>query len=223
MKKILIISLLLFTLCGCNAKADNRESEVKQSEIKQSEIKQSNSIPLAATGKYLFNADKMETVEISGDDLLKRRKVEMSIKDTWKKEKKWEDITLEIKRDKYGLSTSMNFFSDSSGADFLSGLGETLDEWSAGPKKGFYYQLAVYDFNRDGKKEIIVAGGNKQDILELSVFRFNPKQTGGRNNPKSLAYHVIKGGYKSYVNEKKDICVIDNSGNNVAVYPYKDN
>ena len=219
MKKILIISLLLFTLCGCNAKADNRESEVKQSEIKQS-----NSIPLAATGKYLFNADKMETVEISGDALLKRRKVEMSIKDTWKKEKKWEDITLEIKRDKYGLSISMNFFSDSSGADFLSGLGETLDEWSAGPKKGFYYQLAVYDFNRDGNKEIIAAGGNKKDILELSVFQFNPKQSSNSDNPKSLAYHVIKGGYKSYVNEKNDICVMDDSGNNVlTVYPYKEN
>ena len=212
MKKILIISLLLFTLCGCNTKVDNRESEIKKS----------NNIPLAATGKYLFNADKMETVEISGDDLLKRRKVEMSIEDTWKKEKKWEDITLEIKRDKYGVSISMNFFSDSSGADFIDGLGETL-EWG-GAKAGFYYQLAVYDFNHDGNKEIIAAGGNKKDILELSVFQFNPKQSSNSDNPKSLAYHVIKGGYKSYVNEKNDICVMDDSGNNVlTVYPYKEN
>ena len=212
MKKILIISLLLFTLCGCNTKVDNRESEIKKS----------NNVPLAATGKYLFNADKMETAEISGDDLLNRKKVEMSIEDTWKKEKKWKDVTLEIKREKYGVSIAMDFFCDSSGADFYDGLGETLDEWS-GAKKGFYYQLAVYDFNNDGNKEIIAAGGNKKDILELSVFQFNPERPGGRNNPKSLAHHVIKGGYKSYVNEKNDICVMDDSGNNVAVYPYKEN
>lgn len=51
---------------GCNTKMDNRESEIKQS----------NNVPLAATRKYFFYVDKMETVEISVDDLLNRKKVE---------------------------------------------------------------------------------------------------------------------------------------------------
>ena len=140
MKKILIISLLLFTLCGCNTKVDNRESEIKKS----------NNVPLAATGKYLFNADKMETAEISGDDLLNRKKVEMSIENPWEKR---ENMELIIERLKNGFGISLKFFSGSIGSDFVSGLDETL-EWG-GAKAGFYYQLAVYDFNNDGNKEII--------------------------------------------------------------------
>ena len=173
--------------------------------------------PREATGKYLFNADKMETVEISGKDLLIRKKVETSTETA-----AGENITLAIERDKYGVGISMIFFFESSGADLVSSLDKSLDEWG-GAKEDFYYQIAVYDFDLDGKKEILVAGGNKQDILELCVYQFTPNMNGDRNNPKLLTYHVINGGYKSYVDEKNDICVIDNSGNNVAVYPYKEN
>ena len=179
-----------------------------------SEIKKSNNVPLVTTGKYLFNADKMETVEISGKDLLKRKKVEMSTETL-----AGENITLVIKRDNYGVGISMLFFFDSSGADLVSSLGKSLDEWG-GAKEDFYYQIAAYDFNLDGRKEIIVAGGNKQDILELCVYQFDPNLDYDRNNPKLLT--TIIGSYKSYVNEQNDICVID-SGNNVSVYSYKGN
>ena len=91
-------------------------------------------------GDYLFNADKMETVEISGEDIYRKKKAELST----------EIIT--------------------------------------------------------GKKEIIMAGGNKKDILELRVYQLNPDLDIFKNEPEKML--EINDGYKSYVNEKDEICVI---------------
>ena len=63
-EKIIIGGLLLLALCSCSLKKDNGEDEIKKS----------NNVSLATTGKYLFNADKMETVEISGEDILRKKK-----------------------------------------------------------------------------------------------------------------------------------------------------
>ena len=37
-------------------------------------------------------------------------------------------------------------------------------------KVSFFYQMAACDINGDGEKEIIIAGGNKKDVLELRVL-----------------------------------------------------
>ena len=54
--------------------------------------------------------------------------------------------------------------------------------------------------------------------LELYVFRLNPDLDFEKNEPHLLA--EINGGYKSYVNEKDEICVID-SNKDISVYSYK--
>jgi hypothetical protein len=158
-------------------------------------------------GDYLFNGNKIDTIEISGRDLLKRKNVELSIEMVSGKKAEFY-----IKRDDVGHAISMIFSSGNLGVDLVYNLEKSVDEW-CGAKDNFYYQMASYDFNDDGEKEIIIAGGNKKDILELYVFQFNPELECGTNNPKLLT--TINGGCKSYVNDKNDICVI-NSNDNIS-------
>lgn len=163
-------------------------------------------------GDYLFNADKMETVEISGKDLLRKKKVELSteiINGT--------KIDLAIKLDDYNFGFSLIIYSENGGIDMSSNLEKSVKKGCT-PKEEFYYQMASYDFDHDGKKEIIIAGGNKKDTLELCVFQLDFDLDFDKNEPKKI--FEINDGYKSYVNEKDEICVIDYK-DNISVYSHK--
>lgn len=163
-------------------------------------------------GDYLFNADKMETIEISGKDLLQKKKVELSTEIITGKK-----IDLAIKLDDYNFGFSLIIYSENVGIDMSSNLEKSVKKGCA-PKEGFYYQMASYDFDHDGKKEIIVAGGNKKDTLELCVFQLDLDLDFEKNKPK--LFFEINDGYKTYVNEKDEFCVIDYN-DNISVYSYK--
>lgn len=208
-EKIIIGGLLLLALCSCSLKKDNGEDEIKKS----------NNVSLATTGKYLFNADKMETVEISGEDILRKKKAELSTEIIT-----GEKVDFVIEDDFYHFGMSMLIRLGNVGMDMSWNLGKSVDGGVV-PKEGFYYQMATYDFDHDGKKEIIIAGGNKKDILELRVFQLDTDSIDlvkKGEPPKSLDQSILRvdGGSKSYVNEKDEICVIDDK-NNISVYPYK--
>lgn len=162
-------------------------------------------------GDYLFNADKMEAVEISGKDLLQKKKVEMSTEIITGTK-----IDLAIKLDDYNFGFSLIIYSENGGIDMSSNLGESV-KGGCTPKEDFCYQMASYDFDHDGKKEIIIAGGNKKDTLELCVFQLDFDLDFDKNEPKKI--FEINDGYKAYVNEKDEICVIDYKGS-TSVYSY---
>lgn len=204
MKKIVLINLcvcLLFTLCSCDRQIPKDRNSTPQ--IIDKELK---------VGKYLFNADKMETIEISGKDLLQKKKVELSTEIITGKK-----IDLAIKLDDYNFGFSLIIYSENVGIDMSSNLEKSVKKGCA-PKEDFYYQMASYDFDHDGKKEIIVAGGNKKDTLELCVFQLDLDLDFEKNEPK--LFFEINDGYKTYVNEKDEICVIDYN-DNISVYSYK--
>lgn len=163
-------------------------------------------------GDYLFNADKMETIEISGKDLLQKKKVELSTEIITGKK-----IDLAIKLDDNNFGFSLIIYSENVGIDMSSNLEKAVKKGCA-PKEDFYYQMASYDFDHDGKKEIIVAGGNKKDTLELCVFQLDLDLDFEKNKPK--LFFEINDGYKTYVNEKDEFCVIDYN-DNISVYSYK--
>lgn len=163
-------------------------------------------------GDYLFNADKMETVEISGKDLLRKKKVELSTEIL-----NGTNIDLAIKPDDYNFGFSLIIYSENGGIDMSSNLEKSVKKGCT-PKEDFYYQMASYDFDHDGKKEIIIAGGNKKDTLELCVFQLDLDLDFDENEPKKIL--EINDGYKSYVNEKDEICVIDYK-DNISVYPHE--
>lgn len=211
MKYLIITTLLLFALSGCSRETINGNSQSEKSNVTSSATISPRDKKTIETGNHLFNGNKIDTIEISGRNLLKRKNVELSIEMTSGKKAEFY-----IKRDDLGHGISMIFSCGILGVDLVYNLDKSVDEW-CGAKDNFYYQMASYDFNDDGEKEIIIAGGNKKDILELYVFQFNPNLNCSSNNPKLLT--TINGGYKSYVNDQDDICVID-SNDDISVYPY---
>ena len=199
--------LIIFSVCLISILSSCSSEKLKTT----TDIKEKTDNAVNA-GNCLFNASELDFVEISGEELLERKEVAISTEIMPGK-----DADLVIKRDNVGQGISMTIISEKKGVDMVSYLGESTDEW-CGAKKEFYYQMAAYDFNNDGEKEVIVAGGNKADILEVNVFCIDLNIDFGNNNPQLLAQ--INGGSKSYVDEKNEICVID-SNNNMSVYSYK--
>lgn len=195
MKKIVLINLcvcLLFTLCSCDRQLPKDRNSIPQTMDKELKI-----------GKYLFNANEMDSIEISGEDLLNHKKVNISTV-----EEDGRDIELVIKREYYGPAFAMDVFFGDTGIDLVTYLKKSTDEWG-GALEDFYYQLSCYDFDNDGEKEIIVAAGNKKNILELCILRLE------YNNPDFGNAQILKSinsGCKAYMNEKKEICVMDSQG-----------
>lgn len=207
MKYTILAFLCLFILSGC---ADT-EKGVKNNSAAPEEV--SSKDKQFDIGEYLFNADKMETIEISGKDLLQKKKAELSTEIITGKK-----IDLAIKLDDYNFGFSLIIYSENLGIDMSSNLEKSVKKGCA-PKEDFYYQMASYDFDHDGEKEIIVAGGNKKDTLELNIFRLNLDLDFEKNEPQLLA--EINDGYKAYVNGKDEICVID-SNDDISVYSYRE-
>ena len=197
---IIFISLIcVFLSVGCGGKKIKQKTEVKN-DMTLSQEKRDN------VGEYLFNADEMESIEISAKDLHKRKKCEMSTEIT-----EGETLGFVIKREDVGESISMKVFSENQSIDLISNLGESLEEKWAGAKKGFFYQMAACDINGDGEKEIIIAGGNKKDVLELCVLQVKKNLELGYGEEEEENPQLIKsinGGYKAYLNDKRKICVI---------------
>ncbi len=187
MKKIVWIQIylcLLLILCSCDRQIP--EDMNSSTQIMDQELE---------VGNHLFNANEMDSIEISAEDLLNHKKVNKSIV-----EENGREIKLAIRREEYGPAFAMDVFFGKIGIDLV-----TTDEWG-GVLEDFYYQLSCYDFDNDGEKEIIVAAGNKKDILELYILRLD------YHNPDFDNAQILKSvnsGLKAYVNEKKELCVMD--------------
>ena len=67
-KSAFISLICIFLSVGCGGKKIKQKTEVKN-DMTLSQEKRDN------VGKYLFNANEMESIEISGKDLRKRKKI----------------------------------------------------------------------------------------------------------------------------------------------------
>lgn len=192
MKKIVWIQIylcLLLILCSCDRQIPEDRNSSMQIMDQELEV-----------GNHLFNANEMDSIEISAEDLLNHKKVNKSIV-----EENGREIKLAIRREEYGPAFAMDVFFGKIGIDLVTYLKKSTDEWG-GVLEDFYYQLSCYDFDNDGEKEIIVAAGNKKDILELYILRLD------YHNPDFDNAQILKSvnsGSKAYVNEKKELCVMD--------------
>lgn len=120
---------------------DKQKTEVKN-DMTLSQEKLSN------VGEYLFNADEMESIEISAKDLHKRKKCEMSTEIT-----EGETLGFVIKREDVGEGISMKVFSENQSIDLISNLGESLEEKWAGAKKVSFIKWLPVILMADEKKK----------------------------------------------------------------------
>lgn len=209
-KSIIVMGICLLVLGGCSNQTDKsgQKEEVTTTETPGDNQEFEKALP--DVGEFLFNADNMESIEISGKDLEERKVVETSV-DIGKDK----SVTLRIRRDQYGDGFGMLALLKPTGADLVSCLGDSIGDGCAF-KEDFHYQMCCYDFDGDGVKEIVVAGGNKKDVLELRIFTVNPDEK-IREFPEPVT--EINGGIKAYVNKEGGISVMD-SETHTSIYAY---
>lgn len=220
--KFSIYFFSLLILIGCETTSrDKTEDNMHKSDVEDTVSpvtkKQDSLLSRKDTmDSYLFNAEDMDSIEISGEKLLSRKEVNMSVKLNKKK-----TADFYIAREAYGPAIDISVCIGSNGVDFASWyLNKALDEY-CGALSGYYYQEVCYDFDKDGEKEIVIAAGNKKDKLYIYVFRLKYETTVDflKSNPKLVA--CIVGGSYAYVNSNNEICVVD-SKNQEITYPFNE-
>ena len=188
-RNLLVLSmLLLFT--GCEQKEQRvEESQASTEEPSAEKTPLPVEVPTGVTDNQLFYAEGMESISINEKNLTAGKEV---------------NETVQIAEGENEIS----------GIDLVSCLGEgfTEDSWPVA-RSGFDYQMAWYDFNQDGRKELIFAGGDKHTSLACSVFQFEviEETVNGQLEyflePKIIL--EIQEGVRAYVNDNNEICVVD--------------
>lgn len=210
-RNLLVLSmLLLFT--GCQQK----EQTVEESPAPTGELSVVETpLPVEVTGDQLFYAEGMESISINEKDLTAGKEVNETVQIA-----EGEKLYYMIGREDTNPQMELNILPESEGEneiigiDLVSYLGEgfTEDSWPVA-RSGFDYQMAWYDFNQDGRKELIFAGGDKHNTLVCSVFQLEviEESVNGQLEyvlePKTIL--EIQEGVRAYVNDNNEICVVD--------------
>ncbi|HWP52300.1 MAG TPA: hypothetical protein VN626_11460 [Clostridia bacterium] len=214
-KKIIASVTAICLMAGCAAgKAAGKSTEgsptlpPQETPASQVPSTQSTSNSQASSGLgYLFEAKDIESIQLTGRDILDGKEANMSVKIS-------DAINMDfhISRDSpngtqlYAIynSTAYNL-----AANYISP--DVFDNDEAIPE--YSYQLACYDFDNDGTKEIVVAAGNNDDTLSVFIFYVDVEAP-------FVCYpeNYILGYKNSYVNKSNEICVP--SPNGVKVYKY---
>lgn len=226
LKKLFLIILVL-ALTGCGVKADvakpnssnNEGTTGSQQEQTKEEIKEEIKDEIKDETKderkeettevvHLFEAKDMDVIELTGQEILDGKKADMSVSISG-------SINMEfhISRDNpngcqlLGIynENAINFAANYLNANVFDNSGEAIPSYT--------YQISCYDFDKDGMKEVIIACGNKQDVLSINIFEpyiedsslFSP-------------INYILGYSTAYVNENNEICVP--SASEVKTYQY---
>jgi hypothetical protein len=216
-----IITVLFLTAC--------QQSSIDITDTANPEIS-SSAIIAENDPEYLFRADDMEAIIISGDEILAGKEVEKTVNISS------DEADLHISRD-HPNGTKVIFVIGSYGYDLtytiypLDNAYLNFDDFG-GAMPGYYYELSCYDFNGDGINEIIFASGNKTDSLQIYVFEINcdTKPDNDKSNteliddyeryePKLIAN--FSGYTTAYVNEQNEICIFDNQ-NKVEIHQYNE-
>ena len=219
--KSLLVMFLVVSLSGCGNKAEAPKpapaNPASSAEAKTSEPQAAQPVappaesapePTAKIQEHLFEAKDMDTIELTGQEILDGKESNMSVTIS-------DDIKMDfhISRDNpngtklYAIynSEATNLASNYINPDVFDNEGEAIADYT--------YQISCHDFDQDGIKEIIIACGNKKDTLSLFVFQpyLDSKIT-------FTPLNYILGYTTAYVNDNNEICV--SSPKEVKTYKY---
>lgn len=213
----LLVLLMLVFITGC----EQKEQAIEQSPAPVGERSAAETpLPVEMMDNELFYAEGMESISINETELTAGTKADMTVQ-----VKEGEELYCRIGREKLNpqmdLPLLLDGESEMCGVDLVGYLGEGFSEVFEDSfviaRPGFDYQMAWYDFNHDGKKELIFAGGDKHTTLRCSVFQIELKEEScdGQRvyvpEPKTLL--EIQEGVRAYVNDNNEICVVDTENN----------
>lgn len=199
----LIIIMMIFLLAGCG----NEKTTDEQTGDASSSKPQTQNVQ-----EHLFEAKDMDSIELSGQDIIDGKEANMSVKIS-------NDINMEfhISRDNPNgtkLYAIYNSQATNLAVNYISP--DVFDNDEAIPS--YYYQICCYDFNKDGIKEVVIACGNKSNELSIFVFGVNID-----TDFEFMLYPIntILGDKNAYVNESNEICVPSIKGDKAYKYNVK--
>lgn len=217
MKQYKIIFVLFLTVCmmvGCStqkvsAKSKGALSSQVSSEEQLVQITDEKPEQNKGTQSYLFEAKGMESIQLTGQEIIEGKEANMSVKISETINMDYHigidhpnGVQLYVIYDSIAYNLAVNYTSP-----------EMFDNDEAIPE--YSYQLCCYDFNKDGTKEVVVAGGDNDDNLFISVFYVDIDSP---SNFICYPQNYILGYKNAYVNESNEICVP--SPNGVKIYQY---
>lgn len=225
-RSLLLLAMLVF-FTGCEQKeqtveespavTDERSMEVPPVSADEASIEETP-LPVEMMDNQLFYAEGMESISVNEAKLMKGKEVDMTVQTA----EEWE-IYCRIGREEMNPQMKLQVIpigeSEIAGIDLVDGfLGKGfLEDYYPTARSGFDYQMAWYDFHQDGKKELIFAGGDKQETLVCSVFQFEviEENVDGQSRylePKTILEIPEGVGVRAYVNDHNEICVVDGEG-----------
>lgn len=210
---LLVLSMLVFFI-GC----EQKEQMVEGSPAPTGDPSVVETpLPMEVTGNQLFYAEGMESISINEKELTTGKEVDMTVQTA-----EIAELYCSIGREEQNPQMDLNIWPDGEseihGIDLVNYLGEGfLEDDYPIARSGFDYQMAWYDFNQDGKKELIFACGDKHTTLVCSVFQLEVTEESLNGkliyelNPKTIL--EIQKGVHAYVKDNNEICVVDTENN----------
>ena len=207
-----VIILAVCMLFGCSAPTASTENSgvpSSQTTSEQQLIQKTDENPEQNKGPqaYLFEAKGMESIQLTGQEIIDGKEANMSVK-----------VSDAINMDFHiGLDhpngTQLYAIYDSNACNLAVNYTNPEMYDNDEPIPAFSYQICCYDFNHDGKKEIVVAGGNYVDQLFVYVHYVEID-----SEYKVYPENYILGFKNAYVNDNSEICIP--SPNGVKTYRY---
>jgi outer membrane murein-binding lipoprotein Lpp len=201
------LAAVLITICllaGCTGQ-ENKNENAQVSSSQETTEKQEQSAQ-----EYLFKAKDMDSIQLTGQEILDGKEADMSVKIS-------DDISMDfhLSRDNPNGTKMYAIYNSEAtnlAVNYISPDVFDNDEAIASD----YYQMACYDFNMDGIKEVIIACGNRNDKLSLFIFKVV-------TDSEFIFYptNYILGYKDAYVNDGNEICVPSPNGEKLYKYNIK--
>jgi len=203
-KHLVAVLIIICLLSGCSGQESKNQNGQAPSSGKTNE-KQEQSAP-----EYLFKAKDMDSIQLTGQEILDGKEANMSAKIS-------NDISMDfhLSRDNPNGTKMYAIYNSKAtnlAVNYISPDVFDNDEAISSD----YYQMACYDFNKDGIKEVIIACGNKNDKLSLFIFKIV-------KDSEFIFYptNYILGYKDAYVNDSNEICVPSPNGEKLYKYNIK--
>lgn len=202
--KGLLILWTVFLLAGC-------KNEIATVSTAQSlSVVQTQSVQ-AITQEQLFKAPDMDSIELTGQQVLEGKVADMRVNlsdgvimDFHIARDNPNGMKLYAVYNNQAINFAMNYISP----EVFDEQGEAIADYT--------YQIACYDFNKEGTKEVVIACGNKKDALSLFVFEANLE-----SEHLFVELNYIVGDTTAYVNSSNEICVPAQIGEKSYLYNVK--
>ena len=211
---LFVLSMLVY-FTGCGQKEQTMEKS--PAPIRETAAAETP-LPVEMMDNQLFYAKGMESISINEADLTVGKQVDLTVQ-----VKEGREIYGMIGREDLNPQMKLSILpgeeSEIYGIDLVSYLGEGfMEDYYPIARSGFDYQMAWYDFNQNGEKELIFAGGDRHTTMVCSVFQLEVKKESSKDQseyyvlePKTIL--EIKEGVRAYVNDNNEICVVDMKNN----------